>query len=52
MAGVLGWSPERTQVEVDRYLQRVAAELESQQQPDDASADRIRLEAPDVVAAS
>jgi len=52
MAGVLGWSPERTQVEVDRYLQRVAAELESQQQPDDASADRIRLEAPDIVSAS
>jgi len=52
MAGVLGWSPERTQIEVDRYLQRVAAELESQQQPDDASADRIRLEAPDIVATS
>jgi len=49
MAGELGWDAERTQVEIDRYLQRVAAEIESQLQPDDASADRIRLEAPDIV---
>jgi glycerol-3-phosphate dehydrogenase len=52
MAEELGWDAARTQVEVDRYLQRVEAELASQQQPDDASADRIRLEAPDIVAAS
>jgi len=50
MAGELGWDAARTQVEVERYLQRVAAEIESQLQPDDASADRIRLEAPDIVA--
>jgi glycerol-3-phosphate dehydrogenase len=31
------------------YLQRVAAERASQEQPDDASADRVRLEAPDIV---
>ena len=49
MAKELGWDEARTQVEVDRYLQRVAAEIASQQQPDDASADRIRLEAPDIV---
>jgi glycerol-3-phosphate dehydrogenase len=50
MAGELGWDAARTRVEVERYLQRVAAEIESQLQPDDASADRIRLEAPDIVA--
>jgi len=49
MAGELGWDAARTQEEVDRYLQRVAAEIESQLQPDDASADRVRLEAPDIV---
>ena len=52
MAGELGWDAARTQVEIDRYLQRVEAEIASQQQPDDASADRIRLEAPDIVAAN
>lgn len=50
MAAELGWDAERTRVEVERYLQRVDAELKSQLQPDDESADRIRLEAPDVVA--
>ena len=50
MAGELGWDAERTRVEVERYLQRVDAELKSQLQPDDASADRIRLEAPDIIA--
>ncbi|MDJ0334209.1 glycerol-3-phosphate dehydrogenase/oxidase [Salinibacterium sp. G-O1] len=48
MAGVLGWDAERTQSEVDHYLERVAAEIESQLQPDDASADRARLEARDI----
>jgi glycerol-3-phosphate dehydrogenase len=51
MAKELGWDAARTQVEIDRYLRRVEAEIESQQQPDDASADRIRLEAPDIVSA-
>lgn len=51
MAGVLGWDEERTQHEVAVYLKRVAAERASQEQPDDESADRIRLEAPDIVAA-
>ncbi|MET4638718.1 glycerol-3-phosphate dehydrogenase/oxidase [Mycetocola sp. 2940] len=51
MAGVLGWDDERTEREVATYLKRVAAERASQEQPDDESADRIRLEAPDIVAA-
>jgi glycerol-3-phosphate dehydrogenase len=50
MAGVLGWDEERTEREVATYLKRVAAERASQEQPDDESADRIRLEAPDIVA--
>jgi glycerol-3-phosphate dehydrogenase len=48
MADVLGWDDERTQSEVQNYLKRVAAERLSQEQPDDASADRVRLEAPDI----
>nr|WP_245571004.1 glycerol-3-phosphate dehydrogenase/oxidase [Glaciibacter superstes] len=50
MAGVLGWDTEREEREVAFYLKRVAAERESQEQPDDESADRVRLEAPDIVA--
>lgn len=48
MASVLGWDDERVDREVNHYLERVAAELASQQQPDDASADRVRLEAPEL----
>ena len=48
LAEVLGWDEERTQSEVQNYLKRVAAERASQEQPDDASADRVRLEAPDI----
>ena len=50
MAGVLGWDAERTANEVGNYLKRVEAERKSQLQPDDESADRVRLEAPDVIA--
>ena len=49
MGGVLGWDGAREALEVERYLQRVAAERASQEQPDDESADRVRLEAPDIV---
>jgi glycerol-3-phosphate dehydrogenase len=49
MGGVLGWDEARETLEVERYLQRVEAERASQEQPDDASADRVRLEAPDIV---
>jgi len=52
MAGVLGWDAEREEREVNVYLKRVAAERASQQEPDDESADRVRLEAPDIVTAS
>lgn len=49
MAKTLGWDEERMQREVQHYLRRVEAELDSQQQPDDVSADRARLAAPDIV---
>jgi glycerol-3-phosphate dehydrogenase len=45
---VLGWSDAETEEEVGNYLKRVAAERASQLQPDDESADRVRLEAPDI----
>ncbi|GAB3616282.1 glycerol-3-phosphate dehydrogenase/oxidase [Okibacterium endophyticum] len=51
MGEALGWDAERIEREVSFYLKRVAAERESQEQPDDESADRIRLEAPDIVSA-
>jgi glycerol-3-phosphate dehydrogenase len=51
MAGVLGWDAEREEHEVQVYLKRVAAERASQLQPDDESAEAIRLEAPDIVSA-
>ncbi len=47
MGAELGWNPSRVKKEVDLYLKRVEAEIASQQQPDDASADRVRLSAPD-----
>lgn len=50
MAEVLGWDEERTRREVDTYLARVQAERDSQEQPDDESADRVRLAAPDITA--
>jgi len=50
MAKELGWDAARTESEIAHYLKRVAAELESQEQPDDESADRARLEAPDISA--
>lgn len=47
MAAVLGWSPERTATEVQRYLARVEAERASQEQLSDEDADRVRLSAPE-----
>ncbi len=52
MAAELGWDAKRTQWEIDHYVRRVAAERASQEQPDDVSADRVRLEAPEVVSTS
>jgi glycerol-3-phosphate dehydrogenase len=48
VAPVLGWDEERIAREVTHYEVRVAAERESQRQPDDLSADAARLGAPDV----
>src|SRR5439155_11426403 len=45
---VLGWDAATRRREIDHYLARVAAERESQQMPDDATADAARLGAPDV----
>jgi glycerol-3-phosphate dehydrogenase len=49
MGDALGWDDERVEREVNNYLKRVAAERASQFEPDDESADRVRLEAPDIV---
>jgi glycerol-3-phosphate dehydrogenase len=49
MAPVLDWSEDRIQREVAVWIRRVQAERASQDQPDDASADQVRLEAPEVV---
>jgi glycerol-3-phosphate dehydrogenase len=48
MGEVLGWDADRIQEETENYLRRVAAERASQLEPDDAAADRVRLEAPDI----
>jgi len=45
---VLGWDATTRAREVDHYLARVAAERESQQMPDDLTADAARLGAPEV----
>ncbi|MEO7261252.1 MAG: glycerol-3-phosphate dehydrogenase C-terminal domain-containing protein, partial [Jatrophihabitantaceae bacterium] len=49
MAAHLGWDEVHTATEVEHYLARVAAERESQEQPDDATADAARLGAADIV---
>jgi glycerol-3-phosphate dehydrogenase len=49
IGGVLGWTDDQTQREVEHYRLRVAAERASQEQPDDETADAARLGAPDVV---
>jgi glycerol-3-phosphate dehydrogenase len=48
VAPILGWEPTDVDREVEHYQKRVAAERESQTQPDDLSADAARLGAPDV----
>jgi len=48
VAPILGWGSEDVEREVEHYHSRVAAERESQHQPDDLSADAARLGAPDV----
>jgi glycerol-3-phosphate dehydrogenase len=48
MGEVLGWDEERIAREIEHYEARVAAELESQQMPDDRTADAARMGARDV----
>jgi glycerol-3-phosphate dehydrogenase len=48
MGRVLGWDAAVRGREVEHYLARVAAERQSQQMPDDATADAARMGAPDV----
>jgi glycerol-3-phosphate dehydrogenase len=49
MAGPLGWDEAQTTKEIDAYKARVAAERQSQQVPDDETADELRLRAPEIV---
>ena len=48
VAAVLGWDEDDVAREVEHYRRRVEAERESQNQPDDRTADAARLGAPDV----
>jgi glycerol-3-phosphate dehydrogenase len=48
MASVLGWSDAQIEYEVAAYQARVDAERRSQTEPDDDSADKVRLQAPEV----
>ncbi|MBW0018599.1 MAG: glycerol-3-phosphate dehydrogenase/oxidase [Mycobacterium sp.] len=47
VAPVLGWSVSDVEREVDNYTARVEAEVLSQAQPDDVSADELRASAPE-----
>ena len=47
MGEVLGWSEAQISREVEVYAERVAAERDSQQQPDDQAADAARTRAPE-----
>jgi glycerol-3-phosphate dehydrogenase len=49
VAPFLGWTEEQVQREVEHYTARVAAERESQEQPDDLTADAARMGAADIV---
>ena len=48
MGRVLDWDADRRRREVEHYLLRVQAERDSQEQPDDLSADAARLGAPEL----
>ncbi|MFE3289777.1 glycerol-3-phosphate dehydrogenase/oxidase [Rhodococcus sp. NPDC059234] len=47
VAPILGWDQATVDREVETYRARVVAEVESQAQPDDASADALRAAAPE-----
>ena len=48
VAPILGWDDQHRAEEIEHYRRRVLAERDSQQQPDDETADAARLGAPDV----
>ncbi|MCJ0977548.1 glycerol-3-phosphate dehydrogenase/oxidase [Rhodococcus sp. ARC_M12] len=48
VAPILGWDDQHVAEEIEHYRLRVLAERDSQQQPDDDTADAARLGAPDV----
>jgi glycerol-3-phosphate dehydrogenase len=48
VAGPLGWDETTRKRELEHYRARIAAERDSQDQPDDATADAARMGAPDV----
>jgi len=48
VGGILGWDRATVDREIDHYEARVRAELDSQKQPDDRTADAARMGAPDV----
>jgi len=48
MGAELGWSPERTALELDHYRDRVAAELAAHRVPDDAGAQAERNRVKDI----
>jgi glycerol-3-phosphate dehydrogenase len=48
MGDALGWDASRVAAETENYIARVQAERASQEEPDDAAADRVRLRVPDV----
>ncbi|WP_019932978.1 glycerol-3-phosphate dehydrogenase/oxidase [Nocardia sp. BMG111209] len=47
VAPVLGWEETEIRREIDTYIARVDAEIRSQTQPDDVSADALRVAAPE-----
>jgi len=49
IAPLLDWNHTQQTNEIQHYLARVTAERQSQQQPDDTTADATRLSAPDIV---
>jgi glycerol-3-phosphate dehydrogenase len=49
MGEVLGWTESQVRREVEHYLKRVEAERQSQEQPDDHTADAARMGAPEII---
>lgn len=49
VAPLLGWDADRLRAEKDAYRRRVEARLAAAEQPDDASASRVRRAVPDLV---